>query len=65
MMRIHSEDLARLKEIAEGQAKGQPPIVGSSLLGSLEAIAISYPQTFLELIRHIEEKEPLTPGPYE
>ena len=65
MMHIHSADLARLKEIAEGQARGRPPIVGSSLLGSLEAIAISYPQTFLELIHHIEAGEPLTPGPYE
>lgn len=65
LMHIHSEDLARLKEIAEEQAKGRPPIVGSGFMEALMQIALRYPQTFLELLRHIEQCDPWTPGPYE
>lgn len=64
-MHIHGEDLQRLKEIAEEHKRGRPPIDGGVFLDRLEAIAASYPQTFLELIRHIEAGELLTPGPYE
>jgi hypothetical protein len=64
-MRIHSEDLKQLKELAEAQARGRPPIDGGTFLRRLEHLARDYPQTFLELIRHIEAGEPLTPGPYE
>ena len=65
MMHIHSEDLKRLKEIAEEHARGRPPLDGGSFLNALERIAIWAPQTLLELLRHIEAGEPLTPGPYE
>jgi hypothetical protein len=65
MMHIHTDDLTRLKELAEGQARRCPPLLGSSFLCSLEAIAIKYPQTLLELLHHIEAGEPLTPGAYE
>lgn len=64
-MHIHSEELERIKRMAEAAARGRPPIVGSHFLQSLETIARSHPQTLLELLRHIEVGEPLSPGPYE
>ena len=64
-MHIHSEDLAYIRRIAEEAARGRPPIVLSSLLDSLTAMAQSHPQTLLELLRHIDGREPLAPGPYE
>lgn len=62
-MHIHTEDLARIREIAE--ANRGMPIDGGLFLHCLEQIALRHPQTLLELLRHIEQGEPLTPGPYE
>lgn len=64
-MHIHTDDLARIRHIAEQEAQGRRPIVLSELLDTLVIMARTYPQTLLELLRHIEEREPLAPGPYE
>lgn len=64
-MRIHSDDLSHIRRIAEQEAYGRRAIVLSELLDTLTIMARQYPQTLLELLRHIEEREPLAPGPYE
>lgn len=58
-MHIHADDLVRIRRVAEQEAQGRRPMVLSELLDTLTIMARQYPQTLLELLRHIDASEPL------